>query len=510
MTTATSARAQEPRGWEKQNRSGRSTANRRRSVAVWFVVALGLVAISVVWILATDLRPSYDPFGWLDWGQQVLAGNFNTYGAPSWKPLTFLFTMPYALFGRNTQMWLWMVTATASGLAGCLVAGRLAYDLTGPTPGRPWARWGAALFAGIGLLGLTGYSQLLMISNSDPMIVTLCLIAVLCAINDRHHLTLLAIFLAGLGRPELWAFLGLYGVWYFVKDARVRWLVVVLFIAMPAAWFIVPGLTSQGWLHPGDLALGSHRAIHGSKIIGVFDRLRRLFAVPVQLTILFALGLTVVRRERAWLWVAGGAVVWLIVEAAFALHGWSAVIRYLVEPGALLLVLAGAAIGRVLAWVPPGPRAGGLQFLRLAPVIPIIALLIALIPGAKFRLVVIRYEIRVDRKAKIELDRLQRVIQAEGGAAAMKSCGQPATLLGYQSELAWVIGENVGSVSFRPGKSIGGGKPVVEFKPHDDGWQIRVFNLAPGTAARCRALKRDTTFGGPNPSPSAKLRVSGG
>ncbi len=505
MTTATSARAQEPRRWEKRNRSGRPTASRRWSVAVWFAAALVLVAISVVWILATDLRPSYDPFGWLDWGQQVLAGHFNTDGAPSWKPLTFLFTMPYALFGRNTQMWLWMVTATASGLAGCVIAGHLAFDLTGRTPGRPWARWAAALFAGIGLLGLTGYSQLLMITNSDPMIVTLGLAAVDLALHRRPRLAFIAIFLAGLGRPELWGFLGLFGLWHFVKTPRMRWLVVLLFIATPAAWFIVPGLTSKSWLHPGDLALGSHRAIHGSKIIGVFDRLRRLFAVPVQLTILFALGMTVVRRERTWLWVAGAALFWLIIETAFALHGWSAVIRYLVEAGALLLVLAGAAIGRVLAWVPPGPR-----FLRLAPVIPVIALLIGLIPGAKFRLVVVRYEIRVDRKAKVELDRLQRVIRAEGGAAAMKSCGQPATLLGYQSELAWVIGENVGSVSFRPGKSIGAGKPVVVFKPHDDGWQIRVFNLAPGTAARCNALKRDTTFGGPNPTPSAKLRVSGG
>ncbi|HWD65379.1 MAG TPA: hypothetical protein VG405_09405 [Solirubrobacteraceae bacterium] len=505
MSTATTARANEPAREEPRDRTGHSRTNRRLSAAIWIAVAVALVVISVVWILATDLRPSYDPFGWLDWGQQVLAGNFNTYGAPSWKPLTFLFTMPYALAGRDAQMWLWMVTATASALAGSLVAGHLAYDLTGPTAGRPWARWFAALFAGIGLLGLTGYSQLLMISNSDPMIVTLCLAAVDLALHRRPRLAFIAIFLAGLGRPELWAFLGLFGLWHFIKTPRMRWLVALLFIATPAAWFIVPGLTSQSWLHPGDLAQGSFRAIHGNKIIGVFDRLRSLFAVPVQLTILFALGLTVVRRERAWLWVAGAALFWLIVETAFALHGWSAVIRYLVEAGALLVVLAGAALGRVLAWVPPGPR-----FLRLAPVIPIIALLIGLIPGAKFRLVVLRYEVRVDRKAKLELVRLQRVIRADGGAAAMKSCGQPATLLGYQSELAWVIGENVGSVSFRPGKSIGKGKPVVVFKPHDDGWQVRVFNLAPGTAARCNALKRDTTFGGPNPSPSAKLRQSGG
>ncbi|HET9718812.1 MAG TPA: hypothetical protein VFP55_01915 [Solirubrobacteraceae bacterium] len=505
MTTATTARTRRTDRREQGDGSGRTTVGRGPAVALWIAVALALVAISVVWILATDLRPSYDPFGWLDWGQQILVGNFNTYGAPSWKPLTAIFTIPYAVFGRNAQMWLWMVTATASGLAGCLVAGHLAWSLTGPIPGRPWARWAAAIFAGIGLVGITGYSQLLMIANSDPMIVTLCLAATDFAVHRRPRLALLAMFLAGLGRPELWAFLGLYGLWFFVKAPRMRLLIVLLGIATLAAWFIVPGLTSQSWLHPGQLAMGSHRAIQGNKIIGVFDRLRTLFALPVQLTIVFALGLAVVRRERTWLWVAGAALVWVIVETGFALHGFSAVIRYLVEPGALLVVLAGAAIGRVLGWVPPGPR-----FLRLAPVIPIIALLIGLIPGAKFRLVVIRYEIKVDQKAKVELDRLRRVIRAEGGAAAMKSCGQPATLLGYQSELAWVIGENVGSVSFRPGKSIASGKPTVEFKPHEDGWQIRVFHPAPGTVARCQALKRDTTFGGPNPGTPGNRKISGG
>jgi hypothetical protein len=474
----------------EQPQTSRRKPDRRRTGAIWGAVAVLVVAISVVGILLTHLRPSYDPFGWLDWGQQVLAGNFNTVGAPSWKPLTFLFTMPYALAGRNAQLWLWMITATASALAGCVIAGRIAYHLTGPTPGRPWARWAGALFAGVGLLGLTGYSQLIMIANSDPMIVTLCLAAVDCTLHGRRRLAFAALVLAGLGRPELWPFVGLYAIWVWRVDSRIRWLLALCIVGIPLAWFIVPGLTSQSWLHPGDLALGSHRVIHGNKIVGVFVRLRRLMAVPVQLTVLFALGLAVVRRERQWLWVAGAALLWVIIEIAFALHGWSAVIRYLVEPGALLLVLAGAAIARVLAWVPPVPR-----YLRLAPVIPILALLVGLIPGARFRLTTIRYEIRVDHKAQYELDRLNRIIKAEGGPARMKSCGQPATLLGYQSELAWVIGMNVGNVSFRPGKSIASGKPVVEFKPHDSGWQIRVFHPAPGTAARCNSLRRDSNFG---------------
>jgi hypothetical protein len=450
-----------------------------------------LVAISVVWIIATDLRPSYDPFGWLDWGQQVLSGNFNTVGAPSWKPLTFIFTMPYALFGRNPQMWLWMITATASALAGSLVAGRLAYELTGPTPERPWAGWAAAAFAGIGLLGMTQYSQLIMIANSDPMIVTLLLLAVYWTLHRRLRLAFVALVLASLGRPEVWVFIGLFAVWAWFAEPRMRWLLLAGCVFIPLSWFIPAGLTSQSWLHPGALAMGSHRAIHGSKIVGVFDRTRQLCAVPVQLTILFALILAVVRRDRRWLGIAAAALLWILIELAFAYHGFSAVIRYLEEPGALLLVLAGAAIGKVLGWVPPAPR-----YLRLAPVIPILALLIGLVPGARFRARVVRYEIRVDRHAANELNRLESVIKAEG-AAKMRSCGQPATLLGYQSELAWAIGMNDGNVSFRPGKSIAAGKPVVEVKPHEGGWQIRLFHIAPDNVARCQDLRRDTAFGGP-------------
>ena len=47
------------------------------------------------------MRPGFDAYGWLVWGRQTLHGNLNTDGAPSWKPLTFLFTLPYSLGGTR-------------------------------------------------------------------------------------------------------------------------------------------------------------------------------------------------------------------------------------------------------------------------------------------------------------------------------------------------------------------------------------------------------------------------
>ena len=45
-------------------------------------------------------------------GPPDAAGALDTNAAPSWKPLPYLFTVPYALFGHY-EMWLWMITAVA-------------------------------------------------------------------------------------------------------------------------------------------------------------------------------------------------------------------------------------------------------------------------------------------------------------------------------------------------------------------------------------------------------------
>jgi hypothetical protein len=35
----------------------------------------------------------------------------------------------------------------------------------------------------------------------------------------------------------------------------------------------------------------------------------------------------------------------------------------------------------------------------------------------------------------------------------------------------------------------------VLFKPHDTGWQVRLYNLPAPVKARCDALKADSDFG---------------
>jgi hypothetical protein len=455
----------------------------------WVLVALAVVGIAVAWIVATRMRPAYDAFGWLVWGHQVLHWDLNTDGAPSWKPLTFLFTLPYALFVGNPQMWLWMITAVASALAAAVFGGRIAYRITGPTPARPWARWAAAAFAGLGVLGMDGYSHLVLISNSDPMIVTLCLAAIDSYLSGRRALAFVLLFLASLGRPETWAFAGLYMLWTWRSAPRLRLLSTAGAVVIPLAWFIVPAITSHSWFISGDLALHSVNVIHGNRPIGVLGRLFGLPAPAILPLWAAALALATARRDHVWLTLIAAAALWVAIEIAFALHGWSAVPRYLMEPAAVMTVVGGAAFGQLLAW---SPRPG---LVGWSPVAVGLALVVALVPTVRSRARIAHGEIDDAHRAAKVLSRLEAVIEADGGPDAIKSCGQPVTELGNASELAWATQLNVGDVGWRPGRSIRRGLPIVFFKPHLLGWQVHPIHILAADRARCSALRTDSAFG---------------
>ena len=107
----------------------------------------------------------------------------------------------------------------------------------------------------------------------------------------------------------------------------------------------------------------------------------------------------------------------------------------------------------------------------------------------------VRGLIDASRHSAKQIDRLHKVIDDDGGPDAIKACGQPVSLLGFQSTVAWYVGLNVGNVGFRPGKSIGRGDQIVLFKPHNNGWQVRLYNLPATAKAQCDQLKADTDFG---------------
>ncbi len=459
-------------------------------------MALVVLVASVLFVTLTRMQPEYDAYGWLVWGRQALHWNLNTNGAPSWKPLTFLFTFPYALSGRD-QPWLWMVTAVAGAFSASVFAARLAYRLSGPAPGRRHAPVLAAAFAGVGVLGIVGYWPLVLIASSDPMVAALCLAAIDCHLSRRPRLAFGLLVLAALARPEAWPFVAVYAAWLWRAVPGVRVSTVLGMLAIAALWFGISALTAKTWLRAGEVALNTASTLRHDPIGGTISRFGGLYELPMWLAAAAGVALAVVRRDRVVLTLAGAALVWVAIEAGFAVHGWPAQPRYMIEPAAVFVVIAGSAVGRLLA---AGP--GVSQPLRWVGAAMVVILLAALVPTARDRFSVLRAEINQRRRAGIEIHRLAGVIASDGGARAILACGTAVSVVGFQSTLAWYLGLNVGFVGHKPGQAIHRHYPIVLFKPFDLGWKVLPIHIRRRQRARCDRL-RTMTATGPDP-PRAK------
>jgi hypothetical protein len=217
----------------------------------------------------------------------------------------------------------------------------------------------------------------------------------------------------------------------------------------------------------------------------------------MRIAALVAVALAALRRDRVTLSLAGLALSWVLIEVAFAFHGWSAVPRYLIEPGAVIVVVVAAEIGHLLQGDLGRlklPQAAA-PWLRALAAAAVALFLMALIPTARDRVHEENAELLIQRHAAKQMRRLEAVIDRLGGAARIRACGQPVTFVGFQSALAWELGLNVGYVGYKPGRSIHKGLPIVFFKSHNFGWQVRPIHSAPGRRASCALLRTDSSFG---------------
>ena len=462
---------------------GRGAPDRWRSpLAIVLGAAAALAAVSTLILLWARTRPGFDPYGWLVWGHQTVAGNLDTNAAPSWKPLPYLFTVPYGLFGHY-QLWLWMITSLAISLAGAVFAGRIAYRLTGATPERRWPAIVAGLFAGLGLLGISDYWHYMLSAQSDPMIVALCLAAIDCHLHGRPRWAFVMGALAGLGRPEVWLFLGLYSAWAWRAVPSMRWLIVTGIVLMVLLWFGIPALTSRTPFQAGSNALGSGRRLRSDRVFGTIGRFRDLNPIVLELTALLAVVIAVVRRNRIALALLAGVCAWVVIEIAFSLHGWPGLGRYMFEPAGVMIVLAGAGVGWLLADPPPLPRVAA--WAGIALVVVIVA---ALVPSAVSHARDEHRDIRAQRARTAQIGKLSSVVARYGGPARFKACGEPLTRLEYQTILAWTLHLNVVRVGYKYGPAIASGRPIVLFTPlSHGGWKVQALHQR---LAICESLPR--------------------
>jgi len=457
-----------------------------------------LLVIAVPLVLYARTRPSFDAYGWLVWGYQALHGTLDLGGAPSWKPLPFLFTVPFAAAGHY-QLWLWMFFDVTVSLGGAVFAGRIAYRLT--RAGAPelaestavvrYAPVAAAIFAGGAVLGLQDYAHYILSVQTDPMLVTLTLAAVDMHLLGRYRWTLVFGVLAALGRPEVWPFLGLWGIWAWL---RLPWLRPMLYggvIVIAFMWFGIPTITNHRPDIAGQLAQKSPRALRHNQFFGTLGRFKALEYAPVWIAAALTLVVAAVRRNRLILALAAGCAGWVAVEIAFAYHGWPALGRYMFEPAAVAAVLAGIGVGWLLTGL-PGLRRGLPQWVG----VPVVAVLVgALVPGAVARIRTERRDLRHERARTHQIALLSTTTSLLGGARHVQNCGQPVTDVAYMSAVAWLYHRNVGSVGglqqhVEAAELRNPRLPKVLITPlAAGGWDFRPLHTHPWQVVRCRNVR---------------------
>jgi hypothetical protein len=440
---------------------------------VWLLGAVGLVLLSLLVVRGLNTRPGFDPYGWLVWGHQALIGNLNTNAAPSWKPLPFVFTVPYALAGHY-QLWLWMITSVAVSISASVFAARIAYRLTDAPPDRRWAGVFAAAFAAVTVMIIDQYWHYILSDQSDPMIAALVLGAIDCHLSKRPRWAFALLIFASLGRPEIWPFAVLYAIWAWRAIPAMRWFLVAGFAFLLLMWFGIPWITSRSPFVAADNALHSGRRLHSSVVTGTIARFVHLQPRGLELAALISLGLALWRRDLAILMLAGVVALWVVVEIAMVVHGWPGVPRYMFGAASVLAVIAAVGLGRLL--VEPARLTAPVG---IASVALVAALLISVVPWTVSQARAEHRDLREQRLRTQTINKLYDLVAALGGPARFRPCGEPLTRLQYQSVVAWTLRRNVAAVGFKYGPAIASTRPIVLFTPYPQpgsGWQITALH----------------------------------
>jgi hypothetical protein len=316
---------------------------------MWPVLA-GCLAIAAVTLLL-PATPTYDPWAWILWGREILELDLNTRGGPSWKPFPMLFTVPFSLTGTDVAPYLWLWIARAGGLLACAMAYRVARRLVGGGYGAA-----AGVLAALALFSSFKYVRDAALGNSEALLAAFILWAFERHMDGRRDHALYLGCAAALLRPEVWPFLGAYGLWLWFSEPRLRLRMAGLAALIPVLWF-GPELWGSGDAlrastrannpNPGSAAFAEHPALE------LFERFRMVVIAPVKagfvIASAYAIYLWIRRRaERATLAVLIGGVSWIALVAGMTEAGYAGNPRYLIVSTAAVAVLGGIGAARVL------------------------------------------------------------------------------------------------------------------------------------------------------------------
>jgi hypothetical protein len=472
ITQTPPSRPAASRGAERDAESSRWRAWLSSPLVIATVVCFALAAISAA-ILPTV--PSYDPWSWIVWGREIVNPHlgFSTGGGPSWKPLPVIFTAVYGLFGGAAPT-LWVITARTGGFLSLVAAYRLASRLT---RGPAWMGAVAGMLAAIGVVLTQEWSYYMFRGTSEPMLVGLSLWAVDRHLDGKRGTAFVLGVGAALIRPEAWPFIGLYGIWLWLREPRLRVLVIVGWASIPVLWFGPP------WVGSGQPFLASVHAKDYNGHLGkhpFLEVLRRGTDLQIlPMLILAAAGVAIAwfkDRDKLWVGLAAAVVGWWVLVVGMTLDGYPGLERFYLPAAGLTCVLAGAAVIRIAQFAASlfSSRDGWGERAALITGAIVAVLVIVSIPFSTSRISQARAQEPIAARAVTRLDHLSAAVAAVGGHDGVYPCkvSFAAANHGIQTALAWKLRVTLGRVgtSMRhsgvmfvgPHDTIDGAPPAID------------------------------------------------
>ena len=285
-------------------------------------LAAGVVALAALSLLV-PAAPDYDAWAYLTWGRELTRGGLDTVAGPAFKPLPVLVCALVSPVGPDG----WLLIVRAAALAAVVLAGRIAWELTGSRL--------AAVAAGAGVALTGSFLRHAAVGDAEPALVALALGA-----WQRHHAgrrgqALALGVAAALVRVEAWPFVAAYALYVTWPSPRRVVGAAALGLVLVAAW-LLPELAGSGeLLRSGDRALIPNPgapALAGRPLLASLGAAAALLPLP--------LALAALRGPR--LLLAGG-VGWCLLVALMAEAGFSGEARYALPGVAVVAAVAGAA-----------------------------------------------------------------------------------------------------------------------------------------------------------------------
>jgi hypothetical protein len=430
----------------------REAATDGRVYALLAALALALAALTLLY----PSTPTYDPWAWIVWGREILHLDLQTTGGPSWKPFPVILTTVFALFGEAAPD-LWLVVARGGAILAVMLAFRLGARLTS----RQWsvASVTAGVVAAVALIISSQFVRTMALGNSEGLMVAFALWAVERHLDGKYRQAFVLIFAASLLRPEIWLFLGVYGLWLILVDRGALWLVVGGGVLTLALWFLPEYWGSGNFNRAADRAQQPNPnspAFAEHPFLQVIKDTWPLVITPVKGAAAFALVLAAVdwvrnRRQGAVLAVGLLGASWIVLIGLMTQAGFSGNPRYIILGTSLLAVVGGVGFGRVVQLAGAAIRRfAGPRVATAAGVVVFAVLTLASVHWAKPRFDnfddldrALRYQ------AELRID-LKRALADVGGADAYKACGKATAGKFSVPLVAWYLDEHTLDVGLVP------------------------------------------------------------